>query len=291
MDLELPEDVGSDMESSDVESSVNEDPLADSRRLESPRGPVHFMEIFSNPRVAPHIRLMGMSHGPSIDLGTGWNLLLDSCQVALLYLIERLCPLLLMLSPPCTVFSQVQQSMEGRRKSQDAWNKKYAEGLRLWVFACTLFKHQVDQGRAAIMEHPWLASSWKLSVTAALLARDTVYQCVFDQCLLGLVTTEEQKPVRKRTRFMTNAAHMDPAFFRRCNHETCTHPGVPHAWLQGSEGGLPRCRSAQTYPPEFCRCLALTVQNELQSQIQILPAAMSDDETETDVELPPEAAD
>ena len=40
MDLELPEDVGSDMESSDVESSVNEDPLADSRRLESPRGPV-----------------------------------------------------------------------------------------------------------------------------------------------------------------------------------------------------------------------------------------------------------
>ena len=65
MDLELPEDVGSDMESSDVESSVNEDPLADSRRLESPRGPVHFMEIFSNPRVAPHIRLMGMSHGPN----------------------------------------------------------------------------------------------------------------------------------------------------------------------------------------------------------------------------------
>ena len=287
MALELPEDVGSDVDSLTSETThEDEDPMADRRHLQPPRGPVHFMEIFSNPRVAPHVRLLGMSHGPSIDLGTGWDLLRKSCQIALLELISILCPLVLMLSPPCTVFSQVQKTMEGRRKSQDKWEQEYADGVRLWVFACALFKHQLEMGRTAIMEHPWLAGSWNLPITLALRARNTVYECVFDQCLLGLVTTEEKKPVRKRTKFLTNAAHMDAAFFRRCAPETCTHPGEPHAWLQGSEGGKSRCRSAQTYPPEFCRRLAVTVQNEMQGHFQVIQPAMDDDEM--DLELPSE---
>lgn len=267
MDLELPEDVLSDTESlgsqwsDDLRRAPLEDPLADLRAVGAASRPVHFMEIFSNPRIAPKVALLGLRHGPSIDLGTGWNLLLASCRLNLLKLLDILCPLVVMLSPPCTVFSQVQHSMEGRRKNQTEWEKRYDDGLKLWDFACKIFRKQILAGRFAVMEHPWLATSWRLLGTQMLEDYPGVHSTVFDQCLLGLATTVEGKPVRKRTRFLTNMPNVDRLFRTRCTFLTCNHPGVGHSWLQGQEGGVSRCRSAQTYPPEFCRRMALMVRS------------------------------
>ena len=90
------------------------------------------MEVFSNPRIAPHCNELGLLTGPSVDLGTGWDLLLESAQHRLLHMITLLRPLVIMLSPPCTVFSQVQASMENRRKDLAKLARRYEEGKKLW---------------------------------------------------------------------------------------------------------------------------------------------------------------
>ena len=76
----------SDSEDELVNVDRNPGPSGDRNR---PYGPVHFMEIFSNPRVGPFVERQGMTCGPAIDLGTGWNLSLKSAQQNLLRLIYQ----------------------------------------------------------------------------------------------------------------------------------------------------------------------------------------------------------
>ena len=298
--MELPEDVLTETESlgsawaSDLDGSDGDtSPCRDARALPQPKVPVHFMEVFSNPRIAPYVSGLGMRVGPSIDLGTGWNLALRSCQNHLLQLLAVLQPFVLMLSPPCTVFSQVQNSMKNRRKCQRTWKKHYEQGLLLWRSALCLFKEQCRQGRKAVLEHPWLASSWALSITEEVANTPGVFQTIFDQCLLGLVTTAEQKPVRKRTRFLSNLQTLEICFSTRCTPETCSHLPVEHAWLQGREGGASRCRSAQVYPADFCRGMARSVLNYTNNvaapalpEAQVAPA----DDADSEADLPSPAS-
>jgi len=163
----------------------------------------------------------------------------------------------------------------------------------LWRFALCLFKEQCRQGRKAVLEHPWLASSWALSITEKVANTPGVFQTIFDQCLLGLVTTAEQKPVRKRTRFLSNLQTLEICFSTRCTPETCSHLPVEHAWLQGREGGASRCRSAQVYPADFCRGMARSVLNYTNNvaapalpEAQVAPA----DDADSEADLPSPAS-
>ena len=58
----------------------------------APGDQVAFMEVFSNPRIAPYCNELGLLTGPSVDLGTGWDLLLESAQHRLLHTITLLRP-------------------------------------------------------------------------------------------------------------------------------------------------------------------------------------------------------
>lgn len=127
--VELPPAVNDgDVSESEEEKPLNvEDPGRDAHLR--PTEPVQFMEIFSNPRIAPEVRRLGQTCGPSIDLGTGWDLTKKAVQQRLLQLLYVLQPLVLMLCPPCTVFSCVQNTMRDRRADYKKWEKQYAEGL------------------------------------------------------------------------------------------------------------------------------------------------------------------
>ena len=156
---------------------------------------VAFMEVYSLPRIAPAVCRLGLKVGPSLDLENGWDFRVVQRQGEAVRRVQELQPLVLMLSPPCTVFSQVQHTMLDRR-DLDKWAARYAEGLCLWKFACRLFKLQVLAGRYAVLEQPWLATSWKLPSAEKLRHLPGVRDYVFDQCLHGLCTTVEKNPVR-----------------------------------------------------------------------------------------------
>ena len=267
--VELPPAVNDgDVSESGEEKPLNvEDPGRDAHLR--PTEPVQFMEIFSNPRIAPEVRRLGQTCGPSIDLGTGWDLTKKAVQQRLLQLLYVLQPLVLMLCPPCTVFSCVQNTMRDRRADYKKWEKQYAEGLCLFKFALLIFRLQVQAGRKVVLEHPWRASSWTLACTQNILALQDVFQTVFDQCLLGLRTLQTDQAVRKRTVFMTNWTGLCSSFSTRCTPATCNHFPSFHAQLQGAEGGMSRTRAAQTYPLRFCQNFAQSVfQEHLRQQVQ-----------------------
>ncbi|CAJ1415004.1 unnamed protein product [Effrenium voratum] len=228
------------------------------------------MEIYSSPRIAPFCQRLLLQCGPSIDLKTGFDLTKQYFQQQVLSQLATLQPLVIMLSPPCTVFSQVQNTLQHRRKDLDLWKARFAEGLALFMFALMVFKAQVVAGRYAVLEHPWLASSWALPAVQNLLNTvANIRVLVFDQCLLGLRTTVRQLPVRKRTKLLTNWPGISPCFNVRCSAETCNHVPMSHAWLQGAEGGVSRCRSAQEYPDTFCANFASSVKAQVLANVAL----------------------
>ena len=263
-EISLPSSIDSDIEIEDDKESPG---ISCSL---SPTGPVAFMEIYSSPRIAPFCQRLLLQCGPSIDLKTGFDLTKQYFQQQVLSQLATLQPLVIMLSPPCAVFSQVQNTLQHRRKDLDLWKARFAEGLALFMFALMVFKAQVVAGRYAVLEHPWLASSWALPAVQNLLNTvANIRVLVFDQCLLGLRTTVRQLPVRKRTKLLTNWPGISPSpcLNVRCSAETCNHVPMSHAWLQGAEGGVSRCRSAQEYPDTFCANFASSVKAQVLANV------------------------
>eukprot|EP00973_Karenia_brevis_P013605 1846518-Karenia_brevis.AAC.1 len=65
-------------------------------------------------------------------------------------------PLVLILSPPCTTFSRLQNLNPWTdKREREMWR-----GSRLLKFAMELAQEQINQGRYFIFEHPQAASSW-----------------------------------------------------------------------------------------------------------------------------------
>ena len=276
--ISLPSDQESD---SDSELNMSVSLPASPRTDET----VAFMEVFSQPRVAPAVRSLGWRVGPSLDLLTGYNFLNEESRKACVKLVIDLEPRVLMLSPPCTVFSQMQHSNKNRRSDLVLWEQRYEEGKQLWKFACMLFRLQVRLGRHAVIEHPWMATSWSLPISDEMHQLPHVQDFVFDQCLHGLRTAVEGNPVRKRTKLMSNWPLLANDFNTRCTPATCNHTPLTHVWLQGQEGPMSRRRAAQVYPDGMVSSLANAVQVEMlhgQPPLRQLVA----DEGEESVELP-----
>ena len=146
----------------------------------------------------------------SLDLLAGWDLM-DSCvgDVAR-QLLETMAVQVLILSPPCTAFSQLQALWNYKRMSAAAVQAKWAEGMAHLTFAvdCALTQHLA--GRVFLLEHPAAATSWKTRELQDLGPRAGVYSVVFDQCMTGLVSLLQQDSHEE-----THEAHVKLDAFHR----------------------------------------------------------------------------
>ena len=185
-----------------------------------------------------------------MDLQTGWDLL-DSCVGALArQLLEIMAVQVLILSPPCTAFSQLQALWNYKRMSAAAVQAKRAEGMAHLTFAvdCALTQHLA--GRAFLWEHPAAATSWKTRELQDLGSRAGVYSVVFDQCTTGLVSPCSGTPMRKRTKLMSNSMHFIEAF----RGNMCDRSHL-HQLIQGSEGCVSLSVRCQCYPAPMVNLL------------------------------------
>ena len=93
-------------------------------------------------------------------------------------------PLVVIGSPPCTPFSQLQTF------SPDSKNKreKLAEGVRHMEFVVRLYRKQVEGDRVFIHEQPAHATSWALPVIRKMMEETGVDVVEADQCMFGLKT-------------------------------------------------------------------------------------------------------
>ena len=213
--------------------------------LRSSRRPVWFFSV----------RDKGLKARLSLDLKSGFDLLTIGGRGAALRLLNQHKPQFIMLSPPCTMYSQLQVCFNNfQRMSPLTLQRRQRESRVLLEFAVSLAKLAMQEGRYFCLEHPWRATSWKEPCLAALADSPSCFTVDFDQCRTGLCCPETLQPIQKRTRAMSNAPYIRDVFEPlQCQCQE------PHKRLAGSVNGVPLSVMCQEYTPELCEKLAQAV--------------------------------
>lgn len=99
--------------------------------------PHHFMEFYSPPRVALPLRRTGFFARYSFDLMTGYDFLKFEDRARALRLYEAHAPFFVMLSPPCTMFSKM-QNLNLKKCSRRFANRGLQMPTACWILPCIL---------------------------------------------------------------------------------------------------------------------------------------------------------
>ena len=117
-------------------------------------------EIYSVPRLGPHVRKLGGTCRRSYDIQHFWNLGLESYQRTLLQDLATFRPFYLSLSPPCTYLCKLMASNWSRMRG----NQKFLclrDGLGHVDLCAWLALYQLRTGAFFGMEHPAGSLAWK----------------------------------------------------------------------------------------------------------------------------------
>ena len=148
--------------------------------------------MFTPPRVAARVRDRNLLGGWSLDCnhvdpttGRKWDLSTERDINAAWKMFYRTKPRLLICSPPCTAFSQIQHL--NPPVPHDVMKQAIAF-VELSVAFC---RAQMRAGRDFVFEHPAYASSWDLPVLAELAAEANVYNNVTHMCRYGMTSYQQ----------------------------------------------------------------------------------------------------
>ncbi len=103
-------------------------------------------------------------------------------------------PFLVVGSPPCTMFSSLQNLRAD--KGTAAWEKRRRAAEVLLVFAAAVYQLQIQAGRHFLHEHPAGATSWNHPAIAKLRAQPGVDAVGSHMCAFGLEATTARGPGR-----------------------------------------------------------------------------------------------
>ena len=270
-------------------------------KLFTEKGP-DVSEVYSNPRIVQEaaIRSYGglqLKPGWSLDLtlndpmtGEPWDLSKAAVRQRVRKLVVETKPFMLIGSPPCTLFSTLQNLSRGKRDNEKFEKEMNIAKKHIW-FCIELYQLQMEGGRYFLHEHPEGATSWKLPEIIKLAAKEGVETTVCDMCAFGMTLEDDEGTalVEKSTKFLTNSPEVCKRISKRCtnrkpNHDPVVESGerlcVPadEAAKPKLPGGVPsrgahrhasllggRARKCQVYPREFCKavCAGISAQKKL----------------------------
>ena len=231
------------------------------------------MEVYSPERVAAMCKDFGLRQGASLDLTNGFDFDTYADRKRAWEILEEDKPLLVIGSPPCTYFSMLYELNKHIHGGNADWMRRYDENLkkakRHVAFCAKIYKHQIDNNRYFLHEHPWLAKSWSLDCIKEIEAMRGVVRIRLDMCQFGMTSHWDKKdgpigPVLKPTGMLTNSWCLQLELAKRCprDHE--------HVHLVGG-----RAAAAQEYPRELCEsiCRGLAAQKkaDLSTRFTTLP--------------------
>jgi hypothetical protein len=217
-------------------------------------------EVYSRPRAAPMASKHGVIQGSSIDLkeidphdGMPWDLDIPAKRERLRRLIREQRPTLLIGSPMCAAFSQLQNLNKG--KGDPAMKQELMKRAVAHVkFCCQLYELQVREGRYFLHEHPLVATSWQLPCVIQTMALPGVQVVIAHQCCYGPLAVDDLGPglVMKPTRFMTNSTKVPDRFSPRCQKDH------RHVQLVGGKAA-----AAAVHPAELCRAIVKGISEQM----------------------------
>ena len=225
------------------------------------KGNITVGEVYSPPRMAKAAEKLGMTAEFSLDLSTvdeqgqPWDFSSASAREKALRLVDDTKPNLLVVSPPCTMFSAI-QNLNFEKMTEEHYMERMKDAVMHFAFAVLLCLRQNAAGRYFALEQPVAASSWSLKLTSLLSRMPGVERVNFDFCMLGMLSTDSTgvAPAKKRTSVITNSASLAAELRRhQCDGRH------RHVALLGE-----RCRKAQEYPDKFCRIVLEAVRSDIE---------------------------
>ena len=151
------------------------------------------MEIYSPPREIDMCRKYVLEPGESLDLKTRWDLSNRNEQRRARESVRARAPYLIICSPPCTKFSNLQRLNKAINGPE--WHEKFEveleEAKEHVRFCVGLMREQLAAGRHFLFEHPAWASSWDLPELQSLAETPGVLCQRADQFMYGLVAPGE----------------------------------------------------------------------------------------------------
>ena len=230
-------------------------------------------EVYSPERVVQACKKYDLRPGRSMDIRNGYNFDLAADRKRAIEQIKEDEPTVVIGSPPCTMFSALQQLAIAVNKSKPGWMEEWQlrldQARRHIKFCCHLYDLQLKAGRYFLHEHPWSAKSWYLPEIAEMMNRPGVTVTKGHMCRFGMTACNEEgelQPVKKPTGFMTNSWCIADELNRLCLGD--------HRHTQLMNG---KAAAAAVYPKELCEaiCRGLRKQKECDSRGSICSMAMS----------------
>ena len=169
-------------------------------------------EVYSPPRMCEMVEKLGMKCGFSLDLttkdenGQAWDFSQQHFRAKALKLLDEEKPMLLVVCPPCTMSSTMQNVNIVKMDAADVKMRTEA-AVSHFAFALLLCIRQSQAGRKFVIEHPVGASSWALRLTNLLAQCPGTRNVNLDFCMLGMKSSDDQgeAPAKNRTKVMTNS--------------------------------------------------------------------------------------
>ena len=197
---------------------------------------------------------LDLNHDDPIT-GTKWDLSLPNVQQKVLKMIREEKPQMIIGSPPCSLFSILQNGNpnNGSKELLEEYEKA-KENVR---FCIKIYRMQMEAGRMLMHEHPTCASSWKLPEIDSLKKEVGVYYRNIHMCAYGLKARntkgDELGSAMKARGIMTNSWAVHRQVDRRCRKDH------RHTHLQGAN----RAQQASQYTDEFCTHVLKAISTEL----------------------------
>ena len=134
-----------------------------------------------------------------------------------------------------------------------------AKALNHFKFSMELCVMQHQAGRMFLFEHPVAATSWGSRMMQSMVRLDGVQTINFDFCSLGMQApdgTKNMKPVKKRTKVMTNSGHIAAALAKcQCSRDH------DHVRLEGGKAS-----ACEVYPRFFCELIVKGLKREIEDR-------------------------
>ena len=168
-----------------------------------------------------------------MDLTTGRDFSRRDHQLQAEKRLDQQKPFVLIGSPPCTAFSQL-QSLSPASENKE---KALKDGVEHMRFVVRLYQKQVRAGRVFVHENLAQAKSWLLPEIRRMMRKSGVDVFEADQCMYGLKTwgKSRSQPVlaEKPIKILTNSRAIGRELSRRCDG-THEHQPLIDRWGQGS---------------------------------------------------------
>ena len=225
-------------------------------------------EIYSPPRVTAAAKLLpdyNVLPGMALDLTTSdeeglpWDFSIPRQRARAKERLQEEKPMFLIGTPMCTAFCRWQKINDLRRTPEE--KKKIMDEARLHLrFTMELYHLQLSEGRYFIHEHPAYASSWDEDCTRQIMELAGTQIVLADQCRHGMKDRATGNPVKKPTKYMSNAPEVLKELGKLCRggKGVCGN-GRPHQPCSGRTA-----KEAGIFPLKLCRTILKGMKKQME---------------------------